>query len=177
MFAQARADAAEAAVRERERQASTAADAAAVRVRGLEATLADLRDSADAPEAELRSRAAEVWQTDKTFLPSSSEHVRCTSVHVKRRSLLVLITSDPRPCTVTNACQPHDARLITPLILFASLNRFLVAKQASGRAAAAEAELETLRARAGALQASDADAQRRLSAMEVESAEQARTCY
>ena len=58
-----------------------------------------------------------------------------------------------------------------------SLRCFLIAKQASGRAAAAEAELDTLRARAGALQASDAEAQRRLSAMEMESAEQARTCH
>ena len=51
-------------MREREQLASTTADAAAVRVRGLEATLADLR--ADAPEAELRSRAAEVRQAEIT---------------------------------------------------------------------------------------------------------------
>lgn len=48
-------------------------------------------------------------------------------------------------------------------------------KQASGRAAAAETELEMLRARAGVLQASDAEAQRRLFAMEAESADKART--
>ena len=64
-------------MRDRERQASTAADAAAVRVRGLEAALADLRASADAPEAELRSRAAEVRQAHTPLWPLCSEHGGC----------------------------------------------------------------------------------------------------
>ena len=86
-------------MRERERQASTAADAAAVRVHGLEAALADLRASADAPEAELRSRAAEVRQALESLLPSPSENARCTSAHVKRRGLLV-VTGHWRRCTM-----------------------------------------------------------------------------
>ena len=67
--------------------------------------------------------------------------------------------------------------LCSPQVSCVSLRCFLMTKQASGRAAAAEAELDTLRSRAGALQASDAEAQRRLSASEMESAEQARTCH
>ena len=64
-------------MRARERQASAAADAAAVRVRGLEAALADLRASADAPEAELRCRAAEVRQAHAPLWPLCSEHGGC----------------------------------------------------------------------------------------------------
>ncbi len=60
MTAQARADAAETTLRERDRESRAAADAAAVRVRELEATLGSLQGSADGPEADLRSQTAEV---------------------------------------------------------------------------------------------------------------------
>ena len=59
-------------------------------------------------------------------------------------------------------------------MLTSNLRSYCVAEQASGRVAAAEAELETLRAHAAAHKALDAEAQRRVSAMKTESAEQVR---
>lgn len=58
--AQARADAAEAALRERDIARHAAADTAAVRVRELEAALGSLQGSTDGPEADLRSQTAKV---------------------------------------------------------------------------------------------------------------------
>lgn len=154
--AQARADAAEATLRERDREGRAAADAAAVRVRELEATLGSLQGSADGPEADLRSQTAEVmpgmsrWIRHCFFLRSSPSQLERMQGRVTVPVLRLACASVGRGVSwslVPRKCMPERKHALLRLFTY------LVTGQASGRAAAAVAELEQLRAREAALEA------------------------